>query len=262
MQPDTVIPDLSNPQSWNRYSYVANRPVNFSDPTGHMMDDGNDGGCVSILDCKTKKTPTPTSTRGANPPYRSTPTPTMNPTLSSFLTTSPTGTIPTLGPAYVQGPTATATATPTGAPSVTPTHIPISTLNPDHASQGVQIGQTVAESVSLIETAGQHVFSKGSLGLSFLIGAAAQWMADSNNGLGMSEQAFRSTVVGVESVLVGAIAGGMAASVLVAGGGPANPMADVAAIGVFVAATVILTNTVQHYNENVLFPEINKLYDG
>ena len=35
LQPDTIIPDLSNPQSWNRYSYVTNRPVNFNDPTGH-----------------------------------------------------------------------------------------------------------------------------------------------------------------------------------------------------------------------------------
>ena len=40
MQPDSIIPDLSNPQSWNRYSYVTNRPVNFSDPTGHRLDDG------------------------------------------------------------------------------------------------------------------------------------------------------------------------------------------------------------------------------
>ena len=35
LQPDTIIPDLSNPQSWNRYSYVTNRPVNFTDPSGH-----------------------------------------------------------------------------------------------------------------------------------------------------------------------------------------------------------------------------------
>ncbi len=35
MQPDTIIPDLSNPQGWNRYSYVTNRPVNFNDPDGH-----------------------------------------------------------------------------------------------------------------------------------------------------------------------------------------------------------------------------------
>jgi hypothetical protein len=37
VQPDTIIPDLSNPQSWNRYSYVTNRPVVANDPTGHMM---------------------------------------------------------------------------------------------------------------------------------------------------------------------------------------------------------------------------------
>ena len=35
LQPDTVIPDLSNPQSWNRYSYVVNTPINASDPSGH-----------------------------------------------------------------------------------------------------------------------------------------------------------------------------------------------------------------------------------
>ena len=48
VQPDTLIPDLSNPQSWNRYSYVTNRPVNFSDPTGHREVSGCSelaGGC-------------------------------------------------------------------------------------------------------------------------------------------------------------------------------------------------------------------------
>jgi len=35
IQPDTLIPDPSNPQAFNRYSYVANRPVNFNDPSGH-----------------------------------------------------------------------------------------------------------------------------------------------------------------------------------------------------------------------------------
>ena len=32
---DTIIPNPMNPQSLNRYSYVLNRPLNFSDPTGH-----------------------------------------------------------------------------------------------------------------------------------------------------------------------------------------------------------------------------------
>ncbi len=35
LQPDSLIPDANNPQAWNRYSYVFNRPVNLNDPTGH-----------------------------------------------------------------------------------------------------------------------------------------------------------------------------------------------------------------------------------
>jgi RHS repeat-associated protein len=40
LSPDTIVPDPQNPQGLNRYSYVNNRPLNFADPTGHMMDDG------------------------------------------------------------------------------------------------------------------------------------------------------------------------------------------------------------------------------
>jgi RHS repeat-associated protein len=34
-QPDTIIPSYSNPQSLNRYSYVYNSPVKYTDPDGH-----------------------------------------------------------------------------------------------------------------------------------------------------------------------------------------------------------------------------------
>jgi len=36
-QPDTAIPDLSIPQSYNRYSYVMNDPLRYNDPTGHSI---------------------------------------------------------------------------------------------------------------------------------------------------------------------------------------------------------------------------------
>jgi len=35
IQPDSIIPDLSNPQSLNRRSYTYNNPINFVDPSGH-----------------------------------------------------------------------------------------------------------------------------------------------------------------------------------------------------------------------------------
>ena len=35
LQPDTIIPSPASPQSWNRYSYVINNPINAADPTGH-----------------------------------------------------------------------------------------------------------------------------------------------------------------------------------------------------------------------------------
>lgn len=39
IQPDTTISDLSNPQSYNRYSYCVNNPLRYTDPTGHGPDD-------------------------------------------------------------------------------------------------------------------------------------------------------------------------------------------------------------------------------
>jgi RHS repeat-associated protein len=35
ISPDSVVPDLGNPQAFNRYSYVYNNPLIYTDPTGH-----------------------------------------------------------------------------------------------------------------------------------------------------------------------------------------------------------------------------------
>ena len=39
---DTIVPNPSNPQSLNRFSYVRNNPLKYTDPTGHIekYDDG------------------------------------------------------------------------------------------------------------------------------------------------------------------------------------------------------------------------------
>ncbi|MBK8129044.1 MAG: hypothetical protein IPK53_08915 [bacterium] len=41
---DSIVPDPTNPQSLNRYSYVRNSPLGFTDPTGHRECDV-DGNC-------------------------------------------------------------------------------------------------------------------------------------------------------------------------------------------------------------------------
>jgi RHS repeat-associated protein len=35
IQPDTIVPGASNTQALNRYSYVLNNPMKYTDPTGH-----------------------------------------------------------------------------------------------------------------------------------------------------------------------------------------------------------------------------------
>jgi RHS repeat-associated protein len=36
-QPDTIVPDLLNPQSLNRYAYTLDNPIRYNDPTGHCV---------------------------------------------------------------------------------------------------------------------------------------------------------------------------------------------------------------------------------
>jgi len=40
LQPDTIIPDQTNPQAFNRFAYVLNNPVRYTDPSGHLCVEG------------------------------------------------------------------------------------------------------------------------------------------------------------------------------------------------------------------------------
>ncbi len=45
------MPGYANPQSLNRYSYVVNNPLRYTDPTGHMMLE-DEGSTKGGLDCR------------------------------------------------------------------------------------------------------------------------------------------------------------------------------------------------------------------
>jgi RHS repeat-associated protein len=44
---DTIVPSYANPQSLNRFSYVINNPLKYTDPTGHKYDMGEGGGTIN-----------------------------------------------------------------------------------------------------------------------------------------------------------------------------------------------------------------------
>ncbi|MEM7335557.1 MAG: RHS repeat-associated core domain-containing protein [Chloroflexota bacterium] len=41
---DTIVPNPTNPQAFNRYAYVENQPIRYNDPTGHCGADTTDNG--------------------------------------------------------------------------------------------------------------------------------------------------------------------------------------------------------------------------
>ena len=43
-QPDTIVPNAADPQSWDRYSYVVNDPIAMTDPSGNFGKCGDKSG--------------------------------------------------------------------------------------------------------------------------------------------------------------------------------------------------------------------------
>ncbi len=49
LQPDPIVPSATSPQSLNRYAYVLNNPIGFTDPTGNFSISGTFGGIGSAF---------------------------------------------------------------------------------------------------------------------------------------------------------------------------------------------------------------------
>ena len=48
---DTIVPNPTNPQNLNRYSYVINNPLRYTDPTGHFCVEEDGDGNIIHVDC-------------------------------------------------------------------------------------------------------------------------------------------------------------------------------------------------------------------
>ncbi len=54
LQPDPIVEDDLNPQTWNRYTYVRNNPMTFTDPTGYVTKGSN--GCAARCERQRERT--------------------------------------------------------------------------------------------------------------------------------------------------------------------------------------------------------------
>ncbi len=54
LQPDSIIPDQTNPQSWNRFAYVENDPINYADASGNFKCKNSsttfEGDCQAVIE--------------------------------------------------------------------------------------------------------------------------------------------------------------------------------------------------------------------
>jgi len=56
---DTIVPGAANPQAWNRFSYVVNNPLKYTDPTGHSCIEEDGDGNIIHVDCDSGAPPPP-----------------------------------------------------------------------------------------------------------------------------------------------------------------------------------------------------------
>jgi len=50
IQPDSIVPDPSNSQAYDRYAYTFNNPVRYTDPSGYCSEEGDDWCYESTID--------------------------------------------------------------------------------------------------------------------------------------------------------------------------------------------------------------------
>jgi RHS repeat-associated protein len=71
-QPDSIVPDLTDTQAWNRFAYVQNNPIRYNDPTGHILGDPNDPESCPDGICPVSEdlNDDPTEDNTTNDPYK------------------------------------------------------------------------------------------------------------------------------------------------------------------------------------------------
>jgi len=125
---DTIVPGAGNPGAWDRYAYVLNNPIGYTDPGGHDPWWCNTSTCIFNY-YSSMKSRTSAGTPTVTPPPTPKPSTTASPTTTSASATS----------------SATSAPTNTPIPSITPT-----VYNPALLPTNTISGETAFEALSRI----------------------------------------------------------------------------------------------------------------
>jgi RHS repeat-associated protein len=151
---DTIVPQPTNPQAFNRYSYVINNPLKYVDPTGHtfaMIDPGPGGGgrprpTNIYLPIVTNQRPRPAAGSACPGSILCVPpTPTAFPTPAPALAWA----APTRAARFLPGPT----WTPTAPPLIGPTPRPTATTAPTQLGSPEWSGMFYGFAAPIVEQA-------------------------------------------------------------------------------------------------------------
>jgi hypothetical protein len=166
------VPGVSNPQALNRYSYVLNNPIRYTDPTGHYCVEDDVNGVPVRADCWTGVYSTTTSSTSTTTTTTTTQSGGGGGSGTSTVTTTPTPTS-TVTPTSCTGPYIICVSTATVTPTATPPYIgpTIGPANPsstwefpyaigvtDRLDLGIDIAGIVGDGASLLGVPGKIIW--------------------------------------------------------------------------------------------------------
>jgi len=281
---DSIVPEASNPQSFNRYSYVLGNPLKYVDSTGHWYyEPGMDAlvhtranyneypgylypitpppGNVYAMGTAVSHVPPHLIGRG----HSSVGQPTalaasssadtarsLGPSVASRLPGSPPAAGPFMGPAGAGDPFSTYSEQQVAGLGIL---IQIGSTTTDLERvllPSRDLTRAAAGKINL-SSVPAHLSEAAGTGLSFGAGSLVQAIADRHLTLTPGQRIGRAVIAGGESVAVGAIAVPVAGA---AGAlcGPSGPGAIGCFVGGYLATAIPLGIAANAFNEKVAFP--------